>query len=265
MEFPLFQVDAFSERVFGGNPAAVVPVREWPQDALMQAIASENQLSETAFVRAVPEGWQIRWFTPGCEVALCGHATLAAAWVIREELGDRSEPLNFESASGTLRVMPLEDGRLELDFPARPPEPGSAELRAALSAALGAEPEAVMLAEDAMAVFRRPEFVADLKPNLAALAEIDVRGVIVTAPGDDCDFVSRFFAPRVGVNEDPVTGSAHCTLAPYWARRLEVTRMRGRQVSPRGGEVACHHRGDRVGLAGSVAPYLEGVIRIPRD
>ena len=265
MELPLFQVDAFSDRVFGGNPAAVVPLREWPSDQLMQDVARENQLSETAFVRARPEGWDIRWFTPDCEVDLCGHATLAAAWVIREELGDHSEPLNFQSASGALRMSPLEDGRLELDFPARPPEPGSAELRTALSSALGAEPEAVMLAEDAMAVFRRPQTVAGLAPDMTALAAIEVRGVIATAPGDDCDFVSRFFAPRVGVPEDPVTGSAQCTLAPYWARRLEVTRMRARQISPRGGEVACHQRGERVGLAGFVAPYLQGVIRIPAE
>ncbi len=263
LRLPLYQVDAFSDRIFSGNPAAVVPVPEWPSATLMQAIAKENNLSETAFIHADVDRWGIRWFTPDCEVDLCGHATMAAAWVIREELGDRQTPLILDSASGELHVTAEEDGRLELDFPARPPEPASKELYAALADALGARPETVLCAQDALAVFRRAEAVAELQPDMAALAAVDVRGVIATAPGRDVDFVSRFFAPRVGVPEDPVTGSAHCTLAPYWARRLQANQLKARQISARGGEVLCRMRGDRVGLAGHVSPYLHGVIQVP--
>jgi len=262
---PLFQVDSFSDRVFGGNPAAIVPLPEWLSGESMQAIAAENNLSETAFIVGEGSAWEIRWFTPTAEVDLCGHATLAAAWVVRNELSPGVEAIRFDSASGPLNVSADDQGRLVLDFPARPPSPGSEQLRKALSDALGAEPEVVMQATDALAVYRKREAVMTMRPDMAALAEIEARGVIVTAPGKDCDFISRFFGPRVGVPEDPVTGSAHCTLVPYWAKRLEVTRLHARQVSKRGGELFCRHLGDRVRIAGYASLYLNGVIQVPAE
>jgi len=260
---PIFQVDAFTERVFAGNPAAVIPLPAWLPEATLQAIAAENNLSETAFVMADGERWQIRWFTPSREVDLCGHATLAAAWVIQQEFDLKGQAIQFDSASGPLTVSNDEAGRLVLDFPARPPEPGSAQLRDALADALGEEPEVVMQATDVLAVYRQIDSIYQMQPDMAAVAALDARGVIVTAPGRGCDFVSRFFAPKVGVPEDPVTGSAHCTLIPYWAKRLEVTRLHARQVSKRGGELFCRAMGERVQIAGHASLYLSGVIQLP--
>jgi len=265
IRLPIFQVDAFAERVFSGNPAAVVPLPEWLPEAQLQAIAAENNLSETAFVVADGKRWQIRWFTPTREVDLCGHATLATAWVLRRELAAGDGVLQFDSASGPLEVSEDEQGRQVLDFPARPPSPGSAQLRDTLAEALGEEPEVVLQATDALAVYRRVDSVDRMRPNMAQIAALDARGVIVTAPGRGCDFVSRFFAPKVGVPEDPVTGSAHCTLVPYWAKRLEVTRLHARQVSQRGGELHCRSLGDRVHIAGHASLYMSGVIQIPQD
>lgn len=262
-QFPIFQVDAFTDTVFHGNPAAVIPLPAWLDDAVLQAVAAENNLSETAFIVGEGDHWAIRWFTPTAEVDLCGHATLAAAWVVLQELEATGEAVRFDSAAGPLTVKRLEGGRLALDFPARPPRPVDSDHRRAVSEALGEEPEVVMQATDLLAVYRHPESVTHMRPDAARIAALDARGVIVTAPGRNCDFISRFFAPGVGVPEDPVTGSAHCTLIPYWAKRLEVTRLHARQVSQRGGELFCRMMGERVEIAGHAVRYLNGVIHVP--
>ena len=255
----LFHVDAFASAVFSGNPAAVCPLDRWLEEATMQAVAAENNLSETAFVVRDRDGWKIRWFTPTCEVDLCGHATLASGWVVFNRLDPGSASVTFSSRSGPLTVT--RDGDLlALDFPARPPEPCAAP--PGLVEGLGLAPRDVLRARDLMAVYDREEDVRALAPDFARLAALDSLGVIVTAPGRDVDFVSRFFAPGHGVPEDPVTGSSHCTLIPYWAKRLGRTELRARQVSRRGGELTCALRGDRVRIAGRVVPYLEGMIAI---
>lgn len=261
MQLPIYQVDAFAERPFTGNPAAVVVVKD-PLDAgTMQAVAEENNLSETAFLERAPAGWTIRWFTPACEVDLCGHATLASAWVVFNRLEPTATLVEFRSASGPLRVARLEDGLLELDFPSRPAvrcQPPD-DLVKGLGAGAGAE---FLMARDFMAVFPREVDVRNLRPDFATLARVDVTGIIATAPGESCDFVSRFFAPASGIDEDPVTGSAHCALIPYWAARLSKTRLDARQISKRGGALRCELRGDRVGIAGRCRPFLEGTIEI---
>lgn len=270
MRSRIFQVDAFTDRRFAGNPAAVCPLRNWPEDELLQAIAAENNLSETAFLVPRGEDYELRWFTPRAEVDLCGHATLAAGHVVLRVLQGTRESVRFVTASGPLEVV--RDGeRLAMDFPALPADPVPAP--PGLTSALGAEASAVLAAKDWLAVFERPSAVAGLVPDMAELEELDRRGVIVTAPATDeadpsgasgggarPDFVSRFFAPGVGVPEDPVTGSAHCTLAPYWTERTGRSRTLGRQISRRGGEVVCEVRGDRVRLSGRAVLYLEGRI-----
>lgn len=261
MGLPFYWIDAFTDRVFAGNPAGVVPLTEWPPDALLQSIAFENGLAETAyFVRTGEDRYDLRWFTPALEVDLCGHATLAAAFVIFTQLGAASDILAFATRSGPLQVTRLADGRLELDFPSRPAQPVSPAPE--LVRALGAPPDFVAQARDTLCVFARAEDVLALRPDFRALAALDTFAVIATAPGRDCDFVSRFFAPRAGIDEDPVTGSAHCTLAPYWAKRLGKTQLHARQVSTRGGELWCELAGDRVKIAGHAALYLQGSIEI---
>jgi len=263
VDLPLYQVDAFADRLFTGNPAAVVPLPgpDALPDALLQAIAAENNLAETAFLHPAqaPAEYGLRWFTPACEVDLCGHATLAAAFVVFSHLEPDAAALVFHTRSGPLRVRREGDG-LTLDFPAVPAAP--APLPPDLEAGLGLRPLETLLAMDYLAVLDSEAAVRALAPDMAALARLPVRGIIVTARGTDCDFVSRFFAPASGVPEDPVTGSAHCTLAPYWAPRLSRTRLLGRQVGPRGGEVRCTLQGDRVELWGRAVPYLEGRIRV---
>lgn len=277
MQTPYWQVDAFTDRLFAGNPAGVCLLEDWLDDPEMQAIASENNLSETAFVvrtEAGPESepregrraagagtrFGLRWFTPTTEVDLCGHATLAAAFVLlREGLATRS-PVHFETRSGELRVE-QRDERLWLDLPARPARPVDED--PGLASALGAEPEALLDAgRDLMAVFGDPEAVAGLQPDFGRLADLDSPGVIATARGEDVDFVSRFFAPRMGVPEDPVTGSAHCTLGPYWAGLLGRDELRARQLSPRGGELWLEvpEGGERVLVGGQAVLYLAGVV-----
>ncbi|KAF0245997.1 MAG: hypothetical protein FD180_1140 [Planctomycetota bacterium] len=260
MRLPIYQVDAFASHVFSGNPAAVVPIERSLDDPTMQSIAAENNLSETAFIRWTNDGWEIRWFTPACEVDLCGHATLAAAWVVFIHLDTALKSVEFGSKSGALRVAKLPDGALELDFPARPPvaSPGHPDL----AAGLGGNPREILKARDFMVVYASETEVRALRPDFPRLARIDVTGMIATAPGDSSDFVSRFFAPASGIDEDPVTGSAHCTLIPYWAARLGKKKLRAFQVSKRGGELACELRGDRVGIAGRCSPYLEGTITL---
>lgn len=260
MELPLFQIDAFTGRVFHGNPAGVVPLDEWLPDATMQAIAAENNLAETAFLVPEGDGYRIRWFTPVVEVDLCGHATLASAWVVFHRLGHAGDTLRFVSKSGPLTVRRLDDDRLELDFPARPAAP--AEAPADLVAGLGTTPREVHLAVDWLVVLDDEAAVRALRPDMRALVRLD-RGVMATAPGSaGIDFVSRFFTPAHGIDEDPVTGSAHCTLGPFWGPRLGKTRMQARQVSARGGAIEVGLVGDRVTLAGHAVPYLEGQITV---
>jgi PhzF family phenazine biosynthesis protein len=260
MRIPIYQVDAFTRKPFRGNPAAVCPLEQWLDDTTLQAVAAENNLSETAFFVGEGGRYDLRWFTPGLEVDLCGHATLASAHILLGVLEPDLEEVVFSTRSGPLTVR-RQEGRLAMDFPSRPgvPQPAPREL----IQGLGVEPEAVFLARDTMAVLRTEEEVRGLDPSMEALSRVESLGVIATAPGREADFVSRFFAPRAGVPEDPVTGSAHCTLIPYWAERLGKTSLRAFQVSPRGGELFCEQRGDRVVIAGHAVTCLEGVLILP--
>jgi PhzF family phenazine biosynthesis protein len=260
MELRLYQVDAFADRLFGGNPAAVCPLESWPPDELLQQIAAENNLAETAFYVRQGGGFALRWFTPTVEVDLCGHATLASAFVVFTHEGFAGDTIEFSSRSGTLRVR--RDGDLlVLDFPADRVEPAS--VPQILIDALGREPiECYKGRTDYMVVYGVAEHVAALAPDLGDLATVPARGVIVTAPGHDVDFVSRFFAPQSGVPEDPVTGSAHTTLTPYWAARLGKTELSAVQLSKRRGRLRCRLAGDRVEIAGRAVPYLTGTITI---
>lgn len=260
MEIPLFQVDAFASRVFAGNPAAVCPLEAWINAKTMQSIAAENNLAETAFFVKGPAGYEIRWFTPAVEIDLCGHATLASAYVLWEYLGYAEERVTFSSRGGPLAVD-KQDGRLCLDFPSQLPSRCQPHER--LIEGLGTQPLEVLASNYYMAVYPREEDVWTLEPNFDVLGSLDRGGIVVTAPGRDVDFVSRFFAPAFGIPEDPVTGSAHCILTPYWSRRLGKKNMRALQVSRRGGELWVEDRGDRVGIAGHVTPYLRGTITVP--
>jgi PhzF family phenazine biosynthesis protein len=261
MRTPIFQIDAFTTRRFAGNPAAVMPMHGFPADAVLQAIAAENNLAETAFL--VPEGgnYRLRWFTPTTEVPLCGHATLASAAVVMERLEPGRKAVIFHSASGPLTVHRAETGYV-MNFPTRSSEP--VPTPPGLAEALGVVPiEVFVNAFNYMAVLERAQVVRELAPDIAAIARMDRAGVIVTAPGDGTyDFVSRYFAPAKGIPEDPVTGSAHCMLAPYWATRLGKTVFRAFQASQRGGEVICRLSGDRIELEGTCVFYLEGEVEI---
>jgi PhzF family phenazine biosynthesis protein len=257
MQIPIYQVDAFSSRLFAGNPAAVCPLEQWLPDEQLQGIAGENNLAETAFF--VPENghYKLRWFTPTVEVDLCGHATLASAFVIFDRIAPGTNSVRFETRSGEL-VVTLDGELLSLDFPARPP--GPCDVHPRLIEALGREPEQVLAARDYLVIYSSEAEVRALKPNMDLVASTDRFAVIVTGPGENSDFVSRFFAPAKGVPEDPVTGSAHCTLIPYWSRRLEKPRLHAFQVSPRGGELWCVDRGERVTISGKAIRFLEGPI-----
>jgi PhzF family phenazine biosynthesis protein len=267
MNLPLFWIDAFTDRVFAGNPAAVVPLESWLPAETMQRIAFENGLAETAFfVPAGPGRYHLRWFTPAVEVKLCGHATLATAHALYGHLGYPGERIIFDSLSGPLTVARRADLRLELDFPATPPQPEASDaLRRQLAAAVGAEITWLGRTPfDLFAVTSDAPAIAALRPDLAAIAALGGRGLIVTAAGGPggADFVSRFFAPQAGVPEDPVTGSAHCALVPYWAERLGKNGLLARQVSARGGEILCELSGDRVKMAGHAVLYLKGQISL---
>lgn len=260
MQIPIYQVDAFSSRLFAGNPAAVCPLEQWLPDDVMQAVAAENNLAETAFF--VPENgsYGLRWFTPGVEIDLCGHATLASAYVILNKLSKGRDTVSFQTRSGELTVRRNGDLYV-LDFPSRPAE--RCEVHPRLIEALGTVPLEILAARDYLVVYESQEQVETLHPNLDLISQVDRFAVIVTAPGrDGVDFVSRFFAPAKGVPEDPVTGSSHCTLIPYWARRLGKTVLRARQLSRRRGELWCELHGDRVTMAGNAVLYLEGSIRV---
>jgi PhzF family phenazine biosynthesis protein len=262
MKLPLYWVDAFTEKTFHGNPAAVVPLDRWLPDETMQHIASENGLAETAFfVRTGTARFHLRWFTPAVEVELCGHATLTTAFTLFSQLNQTGSLVTFDSKSGPLTVT-HQGGLLELDFPSTPPAAESTALRE-VTAAIGRAPQWLGRTRfDLFAVVPDAAAVEALRPDLTMVAALGGRGLIVTAAGVDCDFVSRFFAPQVGVPEDPVTGSAHCALIPYWANQLGKTRLHARQVSARGGELWCELRGDRVGIAGHAVLYLRGEIEI---
>jgi len=257
MRTPLYQIDAFTTRRFGGNPAAVMPMAAFPPDDVMLALAAENNLAETAFLVREGDGYRLRWFTPRVEVPLCGHATLASAAVVMERLEPGRERVVFQSASGPLTVT-RHGAAYVMDFPARPSQ--RTPVSDALTRALGAEPAEVWEnAFNFMAVFAHADDVRALAPDMPAVAALGRPGVIVTAPGDGAhDCVSRYFAPAKGIPEDPVTGAAHCMLAPYWARRLDKTELHAFQASARGGELRCRVVGERVELEGSCVFYLEG-------
>lgn len=259
MKQPIWYVDAFTSHRFGGNPAAVVLLDGWLPEAMLCSVAAENNLSETAFLVRNDGYYDIRWFTPTVEVPLCGHATLASAWVVMNRLQPSLQRVEFHSASDVLPVRRHEH-RLVLDFPAVAVNPAAAGEN--VSAALGGEPQAVFEEFQWLIAYRSEEEVRALAPDMQALRATGIHGAIATAPGDDCDFVSRFFAPAVGIPEDPVTGSAHTRLAPYWAKRLGRNRLHARQISRRGGELWCELAGERVLIAGEAQPYLEGSIEI---
>ena len=259
MSIPYYQVDAFAGSLFAGNPAGVCLLTDWPGDAVLQSIAAENNLAETAFVVQRDSHFDLRWFTPTLEMDLCGHATLAPAHVIFRHLGYRGSLVRFQTRSGVLTVS-REGDLLTLDFPARPATPCAPPPE--LCEGLRAIPATTAKARDYLAVFETEQAVRSLQPDMAALMHLDCLGVIATAPGEQCDFVSRFFAPRAGVPEDPVTGSAHCTLIPYWAHRLGRSKLRALQVSPRSGELFCEHRGERVGIGGRAVTYSSGFLHV---
>jgi PhzF family phenazine biosynthesis protein len=261
MRTPIFQIDAFTTRRFTGNPAAVMPMDSFLSDAMLQAIASENNLAETAFLVPEDGDYRLRWFTPTTEVPLCGHATLASAAVVMERLEPGRTSVVFHSASGPLTVNRLGPKYL-MDFPARRSEPILTP--SSLAEALGVHPiEVLVNAFNYMAVLETANVIRSLAPDMTLIAGLDRDGIIVTAPGDgDYDFVSRYFAPAKGIPEDPVTGGAHCMLAPYWAKRLGKTEFRAYQASRRGGEIICRLAGERVELEGSCVLYLEGEVHI---
>jgi len=262
MKLKIYQVDAFTDRVFSGNPAAVCPLDSWLPDDVMQNIALENNLAETAFYVKNADGYEIRWFTPAVEVDLCGHATLAAAYVLHHHEGyNEDEILFFSPRSGLLKVSRTGD-YLTLDFPSD--VFGPVDITAELTGCFGQRPgEAFKGKTDYMLVFDSETAITGCKPDLPAIAKLPGRGVIITAPGDHSDFVSRFFAPQSGIDEDPVTGSAHTTLTPYWAARLQKDDLTAIQLSGRKGYLNCKYRGDRVDISGQARLYLTGDIYLP--
>jgi predicted PhzF superfamily epimerase YddE/YHI9 len=258
VKLPIYQIDAFADAPFRGNPAAVCPLEDWLPDGLLQAIAEENNLSETAFYVGCKAGYSLRWFTPTKEVDLCGHATLAAAHVVFGQNHELTR-ITFQSRSGPLHVSRDAD-RLTLDFPAH--DGICCEIPDILTKALGCRPLECYRSMDYMAVFGTESDIVGLTPDFRFLKTLDLRGVIVTAPGSDDDFVSRFFAPNYGIDEDPVTGSAHCMLAPYWARRLGKTTLSARQLSKRTGTLQCRVAGDRIFISGRTVQFMEGTISL---
>jgi len=260
MNIPFFQVDAFTDRLFGGNPAGICPLEQWLEDEVMQKIAMENNLSESAFFIKKDEGFHIRWFTPKVEVNLCGHATLASAHVIFQYLGHKPQVISFESRSGMLNVR-KENELLVLDFPANKPQ--RTGLPEDFVQSLNITPvQCYRGKEDYLLLYKSQQEIEALIPDFKKLEKIDARAVIVTAPGNQADFVSRFFAPRVGVDEDPVTGSAHTVLIPFWAEKLGKTEMKALQLSRRGGTLFCRLRDNRVDIGGKAVTYLKGEISL---
>jgi PhzF family phenazine biosynthesis protein len=264
MKLPIYQVDAFTDRIFAGNPAAVMPLDKWLSDDLLQHIAIENNLSETAYLVPRDEGYDLRWFTPGVEVNLCGHATLASAHVLFEYLDHPSDEILFHTLSGELKVRRSERG-LTLDFPAI--EMTSAPVKEPICEALGAMAisASIPVTDPWMVIyeFANEQQVRELEPDFRALLAASDHAIVATAAAEQGDFVSRFFGPQVGVDEDPVTGSAHCCLTPYWAHKLGRTKLNARQISPRGGDLACELSGGRVFMTGSAVMFMQGTIEIP--
>jgi PhzF family phenazine biosynthesis protein len=257
-KLPYYEVAAFTDKSFGGNPAGVCPLTHWLDEGTMQNIAAENNLAETAFFVARGADYDLRWFSPTIEIDLCGHATVASAFVLFSELGLQGDTVRFHSRSGMLGVTRTDD-ILTLDFPSRPPT--AALVPEALIRGLRKRPVEVLKSRDYFALFDTEADVRALQPDFGALGALDAK-VIVTAPGSDCDFVSRFFAPTAGVAEDSVTGSAHCTLIPYWSQRFGKKELFARQVSKRGGELYCRMAGDRVLIGGKAVLYNRGQIEI---
>ncbi len=261
MNIPIYWIDAFTQQKYCGNPAAVIPLENWLENSEMQLIAYENGLAETAFFVPSKSGqYHLRWFTPKAEVDLCGHATLATAFTLFNHLGFLGDQITFNTRSGDLVVTRTSDDLLRLNFPSRRAKPVTPPT--AIIKGLGKEPTFFAQAEANLAVFATVNDIRSITPDFAALATLEQYGTIATAPGDDCDFVSRFFAPRVGVNEDPVTGSAHCVLTPYWADRLGKNQLHAKQLSHRGGEIWCELHEDRVHISGHARLYLEGMVSI---
>lgn len=257
MTLKLYQVDAFASKVFGGNPAAVCPLDSWLDDDIMQKIANENNLSETAFFVNEGQHYRIRWFTPTSEVDLCGHATLASAFTLFNKLGYSKGYIEFMSRSGKL-IVEKKDDLLNLNFPARNPQP--IKPNSMLLDALGVTPKEVFFDKSTICVLENEEVVRTLAPNVKEFLKLNTHGVIITSEGNNVDFVSRFFAPDVGIDEDPVTGYAHTLLTPLWAKKLGKSKLHALQVSKRGGELFCEHLADRVSIAGKAVLYLEGNI-----
>ena len=261
MRIPLYQVDAFASQVFAGNPAAVCLLDRWVDDSILQAVAAENNLSETAFLVRNNEGFDLRWFTPVTEVALCGHATLASAFVLFTYQKWPGEHIRFQTRKSGVLVVTKRDDLLEMDFPAKPAYVQAPT--AGLNEALRVTPQEVLAsAEDLLVVLDSEKTVKSVQPDFFALERVACRGIIITARGDRSDFVSRFFAPRVGIPEDPVTGSAHCVLIPYWAGVLRKDDLHAFQVSKRGGELFCKQAGERVKISGKAVLYMEGTITL---
>ena len=261
MQLSIFQVDAFTDKVFGGNPAAVCPLEQWLPDDVMQRIAMENSVAETAFFIPLNDGFEIRWFTPEIEMDLCGHATLAAAHVIARHLIPSLSALKFHSKSGILMVT-IENNLLTLDFPSRKPEPS--DVPQIILEAIQVKPVETLKSRDYVLVFENEEIIRQLKPkqNILDQINLDPGGVAVTAPGKEVDFVSRYFTPQASIFEDPVTGSAHCSLIPYWSERLGKESMLALQLSSRVGKLFCKNAGDRVLISGEAVTYLEGLVTI---
>lgn len=260
-KYTIYQVDAFTDKLFGGNPAAVVPLDKWLDDTLMQQIAAENNLAETVFFVPREEGYHIRWFTPELEIDLCGHATLASAFILYNYLGYSKSQLLFYSKSGELVITRNED-KFQMNFPSRMPERVT-DYPKQLLPGLGIK--------DVLGVYKSRDYVVEvatekevlnLNIDMSMLDQIDVIGIIVTAPGSKCDFVSRFFAPSCGISEDPVTGSAHSTLIPFWAEKLNKDELHAKQLSKRGGELWCENLGDRVTMSGNCVFYMKGEIEL---
>lgn len=264
MKLKIYQVDAFTQHLFTGNPAAVVPLHDWLPDDVMQKIAMENNLSETAFFLPAGDQFELRWFTPVTEVNLCGHATLATAHIIYTILNPDLEKINFSSRSGMLTVS-REQNRYYLDFPASSVVSVEKTRLADLNHVFENPLDIIEGNEDLMVVFHTEAEISDYQPDIQLLRQLKYRGIIITAKGRNVDFVSRFFGPRVGVNEDPVTGSAHTLLIPYWAGKLNKTKMTARQLSSRGGELFCEDKGERVSIGGSAITYMMGEIIIPDE
>lgn len=254
--YPIYIVDAFTSSLFGGNPAAVCPLQEWLPDFTMQKLAAENNLSETAFFVKEGKEFHIRWFTPEFEIDLCGHATLASAYVIFNHLDHASDVIRFTCKSGILEVHKKDD-KIELDFPSRMPVP-VVSVPEELLQGINIAPARVLKARDYFLVYDDEKYVRQIVPDFNFLNQLNCIGIIVTAPGREVDFVSRFFVPNSVIGEDPVTGSAHCSLIPYWAKELNKTVLEARQVSSREGHLICHDKGDRVTMAGSAVLYMKG-------